>query len=60
MNRYPEPDEIRDLEAWREEESAVRASQNADPRGSLNYEEVEGGAWDSSEEQADGHKEIAA
>lgn len=57
MNRYPEPDEIRDFEAWREEEAAVSASIDADPRASLNYEEVEGGCWD--DDQADGVKEAA-
>lgn len=57
MRGYPNADEIRNFESWRSEEAALAASLDSDPRGSLNYEEVEGGVCDDA--QADGVKEAA-
>lgn len=49
MDRYPSPQEIAAFREYQEEERAFHASLDADPRGALDYEEVEGGVYEDDD-----------
>lgn len=49
---YPDPEQIAAFRYYMEEERAFQESLDADPRGTLDYEAVEGGVCDDLQEAA--------